>query len=779
MSADAPGARHSSDATRVREVHALGARGEIERLVAMLSEPSWFVRREVVATLAGLGDAALRPLLNCLQTQRGDEGRLAATVDALVGSTGAEVDAVLIARAEDAEHPALLADLAQILGRRRSRAAYEVLRRLTRHPDDNVAVGAIEALGRLGGRAAVDALIACVDPARFFRTFPAIDVLGRSGDPRAVEPLSQLLSDSRYALEAARALGRTADRRAVTPLTALLTSPSDSNVRVACLALLELCERHAQLYGSATVVQQSLRQAGSEAIVRRLAHSVTRADQAEKAAICWLLGELHRESATPALLALLDGDPETAEAAGKALLEIGRSSEGALFNALRDGDSKRRKALLPVVVSLSTGAAVAGCLDDPSSEVRVLACATLTRIGAVAAVPALFALLVDESQRVVHAALAALQSLGTEQTEALALAAAREPRSQRAALRLLAYFGFESALPLFARALDERDPRVRDAALQGLSLIERPEARALLLRAAADTDAGTRAAAMRALGRLPDEIPVTECLLEALNDGDPWVRYYACQALGKRKTGDVEDRLRALIDDEAGQVRVAAIEALSHAGSARATETLRAFVAAGDLDMRRAALVGLGLARDRLAVPLLVQAALHGDPATRLVALSALSPFNDERVVPVLASAARDALEQLRVAAINLLAERAGEDAAAALVQLLAEAKEGALVSSALTGSLPDRLSALQTALQAADDDQAAVLVSCIARSRASAAKIALFQTLASANAAARKAGVNALAALATQEALTAIEQLSRTDPDPEVRRTSQLHLAQ
>jgi HEAT repeat protein len=763
----------------VREVRTLGERGEVERLVAMLSEPSWFVRREVVSALARLGDAALLPLLDCLEAQRADEARVAATVDALVGSTGSEVEAVLIARAATAERPAVLADLAQILGRRRSRAAYEVLTRLTTHRDDNVAVGAIEALGRLGGRAAVDALIVCVKSAHFFRTFPAIDVLGRSGDPRAVEPLSELLSDSRYALEAARALGRTADRRAVTPLTALLTSPSDSNVRVACLALLELCERHAQLYGSASVVQQSLRRAGSEAIVRRLVHSVTRADQLEAAAICWLLGELQRESATPLLLSLLDGDPEIAEAAGKALLEIGRSNEDALFNALRDGDSKRRKALLPVVVSLSTAAAVASCLDDASADVRVLACATLARIGAVAAVPALFALLVDESQRVVHAAVAALQSLGTERTEALALAAADDPRSERAALRLLAYFGFESALPLFARALEGGEPPLRDAALQGLSLIERPEAHALLLRAATDTDAGTRAAATRAMGRLPDDATVTESLLAALNDVDPWVRYYACQALGKRKTRGVEDRLRTLIDDDAGQVRVAAIEALSHAGSDRAAETLRAFVADGDLDMRRAALLGLGLARDQLAVPVLVQAALHGDSATRLVALSALSPFSDERVVPVWASAARDGLEQLRVAAINLLAERAGDDAAAALVQLLVETKEGALVSSALSGPLPDRLSALQSALQVADDDQAAVLVSCIARSRAPAAKIALFQTLASANAAARKAGVNALAALATQEALTAIEQLSRTDPDPEVRRTSQLHLAQ
>ena len=48
----------------------------------------------------------------------------------------------------------------------------------------------IEALGRIGGRTAVEALIGAVKSHRFFRVFPAIDVLGRTSDPRAVAPLA-------------------------------------------------------------------------------------------------------------------------------------------------------------------------------------------------------------------------------------------------------------------------------------------------------------------------------------------------------------------------------------------------------------------------------------------------------------------------------------------------------------------------------------------------------------------------------------------------------------
>lgn len=766
-----------SHAERVGMVRELAQRGDVSQLIELLTEPSWFVRRKVVTALAGLGEAAAGHLLHCLTTRRDDETRIAATVDALVSSSAASLEATLVALVDAAPPPAVLADLAQILGRRRSRGAYETLGRLTAHVDDNVAVGAIEALGRLGGRAAVDALLECLKARHFFRSFPAIDVLGRSGDPRVVEPLSELLDDSRYTLEAARALGRTADRRAIKPLAALLTSPSDSNVRVACLALLELCERHAQQYGAVAMLRDALRRAGSESIVRRLGQVVARADRAEKAAICSLLGALQRESATPILLSLLDAEPEVTEAAGKALVEVGRPSEHALYDALVSGSSKRRKALLPVFTQRSSGPAIIACLDDGSADVRALACATLARLGAVDGVPRLFALLADESQRVVHAAVAAIQSLGTQQTEALALAAAREPRTRRAALRVLAYFGFASALPLFREAVRETDPRLRELALQGLALIDQPEAREILLEVAQAEDPAIRAATVRALGRLSDEPASIQMLMKSAHDPDAWVRYYACQALARRKAEGVEEVLRGLVQDPAGQVRVAAIEGLSHTGSPRAIETVREFADHEDLDMRRAALVGLGLTRDQRSLPALQDAAAHADAATRLVALSALAGFPDEQAIATLHAAARDPLEMVSVAAINLLASRPGQHAADVLVALLLESRERAQLVQALSTPLADRVAALQAALEGADDDQAALLMACIARSGAPSAQAALFHALASSNPAARKAAVGALVALGTPEALRAVAKAADMDPDLDVRRASQLHL--
>src|SRR6185436_16731911 len=150
----------------------------------------------------------ISPLCEVLQSRRDDETRIAAAMDALASSLGEPRAALLDLLADD--NPAVVADAASVLGRRRDPDAVQPLVGLLDHPDDNVAVAAIEALGRIGGRRAVDALLSVLAGGHFFRVFPAMDVLGRSGDPRAVGPLTALLGQSLYAADAARALAHTA-----------------------------------------------------------------------------------------------------------------------------------------------------------------------------------------------------------------------------------------------------------------------------------------------------------------------------------------------------------------------------------------------------------------------------------------------------------------------------------------------------------------------------------------------------------------------------------------
>lgn len=768
---------------RIDHVRAVVRRGEaaVAPLVTSLADPSWAVRREVVGALAALGDAAVPALVEVLETRRDDETLLAAAVDALVASTGAEVDGAVIAMAQD-ERAAVLADAAQILGRRRSRAGVPTLVALTRHPDENVAVAATEALGRIGGRSAVDSLVEALRARQFFRTFPAIDVLSRTHDPRAVAPLAELLDDARYCFEATRGLGRTGDPLAVASLAGLLGRASDAVVRVAALALAELHERHTERFGRTQEVEEEIRRTVPPNAIRNLGRALGRASSAEQIGICWVLGVLGSEDAVAELTPLLDGPAPVARAATRALERIGSEAAAQVEAALRDGDSATRRAILPVLhARLHSLEGVLACLDDPDPGVRAAAAETLARSANPGMVPALFEHLSDPDPRVVQAVTGAIQSLGTHETESLALRAARstDRRVRSAAFRILAYFGYGTALPIFLEALRGSDARLRDEAIHGLRFIEGPDAFDALLEMTKHPEARARAAAMRSLGYAGESLRAQAHLLRGIADEDGWVRYYACQSLGRLGSSSVAPALASLLDDPAGQVRVAAIEALSHVEGPIAMKALVRAASATDADMRRAALIGLGIARRPESVPLLSAAATSDDPSTRLVAISALAGFEGPDVLERLELAARDPAESVRVAAVGFLAARAGEDATRRLIALLGEPRVATQALAALSRFSPDRVRCLVRALRSADDEVAPLLAAALARMQTPAAHQALIEALSSnGGAAGRRAAAEAVAGLGAPEMIEALSACAARDPDAEVRRVCSVSLS-
>ncbi|MDC3960359.1 HEAT repeat domain-containing protein [Polyangium jinanense] len=780
----APGSFTFSDAEKerieeIRMLEAMGASG-VPELVEMLVDPSWTVRRKVVAALAAMGDVAVEPLCVALRDRRDNEARIAAAVDALSASAG-NADPAVLALA-DADAPAVLADAAQILGRRKSMLALPRLAELVSHPDDNVAVSSVEALGRIGGRRVVESLVRVVTGGNFFRTFPAIDVLGRSGDPRAVEPLADLLLDMRYMLEAARALGRTGNRAAVAPLVRLLARPGDAIVRSVALALAELRERHAELYGVVAPIDEALRRSVPvPATVRRFVQGLRGANQAEQVAICAVLAALGSEAAIPDLRPLLDGPSAVAAAAAGALLQLGQSSDARVLDALRDGDSPRRLLLLPLVTSRAAMAEVVRCLGDEDPEVRAAACDALGRIGDPSAVRVLFPLLADLNGRVVHAASSAIQSLGSTDTEALALEAARSerPAVRRAALRILGYFGYDAALPVFLDALGDPDTRVRDVAIAGLPYLDAPSALDALFALATGPDPRTRAAAVRALGQSTAEGRVVACLVDALGDADAWVRYFACKSLGRLGDEASAPRIAALLDDEAGHVRVGAVEALAYLRGEVAAAALQKAAEERDPDVQRAALIGLGLMGRPELVPHLVAGMASPDVATRIVAVSAIAGVPSPEVLPALVRAASDADESVAATAMGILAQRPGVEATRALVGLYAANPAAQRAFAALCAPLPGRIEGILESLATADDELAARLASALARMRRDSANEALLAALGLPNPAARKAAATTLAALGTRQAHAALEQAASVDPDPEVRRVCSLVVAQ
>lgn len=752
----------------------------VPALLAMLDDPSWAVRRAVVSALASRGDEAVPPLCDVLVNGRDDESRVAAIVDALVASTGPHAD-IEVAKLGDHPVAAVVADVAQILGRRRASAAVVLLVRLTRHADDNVAVAAIEALGRIGGRAAIEALIDSVRSGNFFRSFPAVDVLGRTGDPRAVEPLVELLGDSQLAAEAARALGRSGERHALVPLARLLLARSEALVRVGAVAITELEQRHRARTGDGLAITAGLRENAEPAMARNLAAALAGADDKEQTAIARLLGLLGGADAVATLTRMLDAENVVATAAAEALATATEVTHDEIAQSIVTGDSARRLVMLPRMTSRGSVAAVAGCLGDLDPRVRVAACDALGRLGAAAEVDALFPLLGDSHPRVAQAAVAAIQAIGGPSVERLALAAAGEtdPGVRRAAIRILSYFGWSSALPVLLDAVRDNDPRVVDAAIQGLPFVQEPRALTELLVAARDEHPRKRASAARALGRCRDEIRVVAALLRHLGDEDAWVRYYGCQSLGRLGVETATAAIARLLEDPAGQVRVAAIEALSHLRGELAFEALRRAIRSDDADMRRAALVGLGMSRRPEAEPLLLDAARSGDVATRLVAIAALADFEgSDGVMQALAAGCDDPDDAVRNAAIGFLATRTGADATRALIGRLACAGDPERVIEALAQPVDGRAAVIAQALATADDERAPHLVAALSRMQRAEADAFLRAACTYEHVPARKAAAHAVAAQRGPEARATLRRMAVDDPEPDVRRIVALLLA-
>lgn len=765
----------SADRARVDDIERLvvsGPRG-IPALLDRLLDPSWAVRRAVVAGLAALGDAAVAPMLDALVSHRESEARVAALVDALVASAGDPTPGLEALASTGV--PAVLCDAAAILGRRRSRTSASTLAAWVGHPDDNVAVASLEALGRIGGAAGLDAVIGAASSANFFRVFPAIDVLGRSGDARAIGPLTALLSDPVCALEAARALGRTGDLAAADALVRLLTSPNEPLVRVAVLALADIDDEMVRRLGASGTLLPSL-QAISDpgAASRRITQSFERAEPAERVALCRALGWLGVDSAAASLVELLGVEPETARAAAVALRQLGPVGLRQILAALEHGDSARRFLLLPLVpMHFDATSAVVACLDDPDSGVRARACEILGRIGNVAAVPSLFARLADPDAGVAQAAVGALHGLGSADTQRLALAGARaeDPRVRRAAVRMIGYFGWAGSLETLSAARADTDPRVRDAATQSLAFLDDPRALDMLLEVSRSDDPRARASAMRALGQLEPSATVHGALVAGLRDADAWVRYHACRSLARPGGASVLDEVLPLISDPAPHVQVAAIETLAVFADDRAVSALLHAAASSDGDVRRAALVGLGITRAARGAAVVLEALRSDDLSTRLVALSAAAAFELDETAEAVAASVGDPDPTVRAAALGFLGARPGVRASERLIALLDEERLRDEVALALSQYVRGRVPALLAALEAADDSRARLLVSVLSRIGRPDARAALGVALAMDRPEPRRAAAAALSAVDSALASALLASLASTDPDPEVRR--------
>jgi HEAT repeat protein len=740
----------------------------VGELIAGLADDSWTVRRAVVAGLAALGDDAVGALCGWLINERSSERAIAAAVDALSVSMGASATRAVLTLLGD-PRPTLVADAAQILGRRAAVEAAPALAGLLEHPNDNVAVAAIEALGAIGGAHAIDALIDVLGRRNFFRTFPALQVLSRADDPRVVAPIVNLLDDDAYRFEAARALGRSGYAQAIRPLSSLLPRGGDAIARLVALALSDLVAR-ADWHGASEHVAEVMRDVLGP-FLPRFVGALRTADPSERRAIAVVLSRIGDASVVPDLARLLD-DPDVRLAATDAIQRITRHQDDALIHALTSEDPATRAAVLPIVRTMRAAEAVRALVADEDPETRAQACEALARIGDTSAVPLLFTALGDANPRVGHAATAAIQSLGVPDTGARAIAALREGPTavRRHALRIISYMGFVEAFASVLEAVDDPDPRIAELAVGALGMMSDSRVEPAFRRLARDPRESVRSATMRAAGHRGG-VGALRVLETGLGDDAAWVRYYACQGLGRIGDDGSTSRVIGRLSDATPHVRIAAIEALARIATPAAWQALCSAIRSTDINEHRAALTGIALRPREEALAFLLDGARSPDSATRLVALSGLARRSESAALAALAAAASGDDPALREAALSLLGDRNDPAAAEVLVEvaLAMDPDHPAHRTLSLPGA--GRAHAIALRLAGADDRAAGILVAALARMGDELATTALFAALASRNPAARRGAAGALVGIGADGARAVVTELALIDPDPEVRR--------
>lgn len=766
----------ATDQAALLEVGRLGSRGvaAVAELLALLTHGSWSVRRAVVTALSRGNPQTLAELCRLLVEARTNEPVIAGLVDAL--SLASDSAAPLVRELLSDERAPVLCDAIQILGRRRDTESAARLIELTDHADDNVALSAIEALGRIGGDAAVDRLIELAEGGQFFRVFPAIELLGRSREPRALPSLQRLLKQPLYATEAARAVGRIGSLAGVAALVKAMESGTEAVLRVGALGIQESA---AHGVGTAHAVSRTVREHAGRALRDKVARAMAFADDAEAVALGRLLIWLANEDSVSDFVRLLGGAEEVSALAVEGLAELSALGEPQVLDALASGSSELRARLLPALMGVAAASeATMACLSDEQPSVRALACHALARGRETACVPRLFSLLADSDLGVVHAAVGAIQSLGSAETEAHALAAIRSanPGERRAALRIITYFGYDQSLPLCLEALSSDDEKLRDIALGGLPALDAPSVPAIIIGAARHASPRTRASAVRALGHLPLS-PDTEAVLrETLQDSDAWVRYYACQSLGKLRVAGALPAIRARLDDAAGQVKMAAVEAIAALPGEAARRALAEAARSDDLEVQRAAVVGVGERAEPELRPVLAVALASPDPSIRLVAVSSIARFDDS--AGELGAAVSDADAAVRGAALGILASRTDSGASHALVGLLAKQPESQALAGALGQNLDAHITTILAQLQTANEDLSRALLTVLSRSQSAQGRAAVDAAFASQNVAARRAAARVLSLIFDGSAKSSLARASQADSDAEVRRISAAALA-
>src|SRR3990170_640475 len=497
-----------------------------------------------------------------------------------------------------------------IISNTREERALGRLHPLIEHNNPNVRASIAVCLGRLKSAESVPSLLKALDDTEEWVRFSAIEGLGLMQDRRALEPLIRMTeTDSGLIKEAA------------IDAVAKLASVQDAE---AVLMKLEPMVRKGKSYSTGAIVALLEKVFSAESEFRPttefkktyfsfLSKAFDDEDRAGQIKALKGLAPLRLPGALARVFAFIEGQNEIDEDTEGFLVDVvvclaGRRLLPAIKEKVEQG-GKSLKVLVKALGEMKSTAAVPILKDlvnrVSKNELREVVSA-LEAIGSAGSIEVLYQFLVSSDVHTRKIAARALASLAGASSLKVLFDAIRK-ESYRDVMEemtdCIALIASESVRKGFTRLLEDGNADLREMGARGLGLVGDEEALASLKKAAKDPSPNVRKAAYKSMARLGipyaiDEIvkgltdesddvklsvlkglggwsgeKIKDALVLALRDRNIWVRYHSVLLLGELGEHDIEGILiEKLVKDEA-PVKAAAARALERLGATGAIET--------------------------------------------------------------------------------------------------------------------------------------------------------------------------------------------------------------
>lgn len=790
------------------------------RLLPLLKNTlSWRVRREAVDSLALQNDPEIAiELLRMLREQHRNPNVLNSVLQILVLSDVDPIPSLVECLKDD--DPDLRIYTALALGERHDARAIPALIEVLNDPDTNVIYHAIEALGRLRAVDAVEPLLTLTESGDFFLAFPAIDALTRIGDRTIAPRLALLLEENELlAPQVADALSQLGDADVVKPLASLLNRGPQQPIKEIAVAIAAIYHRYQTLFDEGIHIADLTRAQISSEGQYNLILALKNANSQELRALALILGWLEGKAVEAALIQLLC-KAQVRDIALDALVRAGSGVTQPLIALLNGSDLDTRKAAIIALGRIGSSQSVPALMEQllqPESELVMITTTSLAQIGDRSSYEALIALLGHPDVSVRLGAIAALNSLGhpAMPERVLILLGDDNPYIRESAIKIAGYFAYPNCIDRLFELCQDPEERVRRAAIEHLPYLETEErSLPVLFHALTQDTPPVRAAAARACGEIENPLSYSY-LLQALEDEDSWVRYYAVSAIAKLTPSsehipDYPNRTQEVptasnlftilqnlaLHDPANPVRASATEALGYFGSSQAVPILAAIAEeeGQDEDLVRAALRALGRIEHPSALAPLLNALNSPEAERRLDALQAFKERGGtEAGVALQWLGAADPETRVVQAAINSLARMGTPESVASLLDLTVDptCRNSCIQTLATRGgtheskglnpsstypvhvSIEAYIEAIGRGLRHIHPAVRTAVVEILTRLKHPSASELLIGALDDSDPQVRLAAVTALGHLGNHACEDKLVILARTDSDPSVRRAA------